>query len=399
MNPWKGLNTLPRNMWTLFFTSLINRVGTMVIPFLTIYLTTREGFSPADAGLVIAFYGAGALVTAPLSGKLSDKIGPLLLMKLSLIITGVLFFVYSFINQFYLILGLTFILAVINESFRPANLSIISQIVPPKQRRTAFALNRLAVNLGMSIGPIVGGMLALISFHLIFYVDGITCILAGMFLALSKWQSVEINPEEGEDENHLDEIIHSHVLKDKRFIYILLAILPIPIIYFQNLGAYPLFLVNDLGFATSIYGLLFAINTVLIILIEVPLNNSMSKWSERKSMRLGAILIGIGFGAMAFANGLIFIIITIVIWTFGEMIFFPVTTSYISSIAPEKKRGEYMGYYQMTFSTAFLIGPWLGTLVFEYYGSVILWTGTFVLSLITILLLLKPDSLNLRGHI
>ena len=220
-----------------------------------------------------------------------------------------------------------------------------------------------------------------------------------MFLALSKWQSVEINPEEGEDENHLDEIIHSHVLKDKRFVYTLLAILPIPIIYFQNLGAYPLFLVNDLGFATSIYGLLFAINTVLIILIEVPLNNSMSKWSERKSMRLGAILIGIGFGAMAFANGLIFIIITIVIWTFGEMIFFPVTTSYISSIAPEKKRGEYMGYYQMTFSTAFLIGPWLGTLVFEYYGSVILWTGTFVLSLITILLLLKPDSLNLRGHI
>ena len=83
MNPWKGLNTLPRNMWIIFFTTLINRTGTMVLPFLTLYLTTKEKLSAGDAGLVIAFYGAGALVTAPLSGKLSDKIGPLLQMKLA----------------------------------------------------------------------------------------------------------------------------------------------------------------------------------------------------------------------------------------------------------------------------------------------------------------------------
>jgi predicted MFS family arabinose efflux permease len=73
MNPWKGLKNLPHNMWIIFFTTLINRAGTMVLPFLTLYMTSKEGLSAGDAGLVIAVYGAGALITAPLSGKLSDK--------------------------------------------------------------------------------------------------------------------------------------------------------------------------------------------------------------------------------------------------------------------------------------------------------------------------------------
>ena len=391
-NPWRGLRSLPHNMWIIFFTTLINRSGTMVLPFLTLYLTSREGLSAGDAGLVIAFYGAGALVTAPLSGKLSDKIGPLLLMKLSLITTGFVLFIYPFINHFYLILILSFILAIINESFRPANLSIISQVVSPKQRRSAFALNRLAINLGMSIGPVIGGVLTLINFSLIFYIDGITSILAGIFLIFSKWQTIRVEPEIDSENNSIGEIIHSHVLKDKRYMYFLLSILPIPLVYFQHLGAYPLFLVHDLGFATSTYGILFAINTIMIIFIEVPLNNLMNNWDEKKSLALGAVLIGAGFGVMVFAFNLSSIILTVVVWTFGEMIFFPVSSSYISSLSPEKKRGEYMGYYQMMFSIAFLLGPWLGTLVFEYYGATVLWSATFVLGLISALVLLKPEK-------
>ncbi len=392
MNPWKGLKNLPHNMWIIFFTTLINRAGTMVLPFLTLYMTSKEGLSAGDAGLVIAVYGAGALITAPLSGKLSDKIGPLMLMKLSLITTGLFLFAYSLVYRYYLILILTFLLAIINESFRPANLSIISQVVTQKQRRSAFALNRLAINLGMSIGPVIGGVLTLINFSLIFYIDGLTSIFAGIFLIFAKWQPVKTETESDHDNKIIDEIVHSHVLKDKRYIIFLLSILPIPLIYFQHLGAFPLFLVHDLGFATSVYGVVFAINTIMIIFIEVPLNNLMSDWNEKKSLALGALLIGIGFGAMAVATNLTLIIITTVIWTFGEMIFFPVSASHVSGLAPEKKRGEYMGYFQMMFSVAFLIGPWLGTLVFEYYGAVVLWTATFILGLTSMLMLTKSEK-------
>ncbi|MEJ2613452.1 MAG: MFS transporter, partial [Ignavibacteriaceae bacterium] len=211
MNPWKGLKNLPHNMWIIFFTTLINRAGTMVLPFLTLYMTSKEGLSAGDAGLVIAVYGAGALITAPLSGKLSDKIGPLLLMKLSLIATGLFLFVYSLVNQYYLILALTFVLAIINESFRPANLSIISQVVTQRQRRSAFALNRLAINLGMSIGPVLGGVLTLINFSLIFYIDGLTSILAGIFLVFARWQPVKSETEPDHNNTIINEIVHSHV--------------------------------------------------------------------------------------------------------------------------------------------------------------------------------------------
>ena len=355
-------------------------------------MTSKEGLSAGDAGLVIAVYGAGALITAPLSGKLSDKIGPLTLMKLSLIATGLFLFVYSLVSQYYLILVLTFVLAIINESFRPANLSIISQVVKQKQRRSAFALNRLAINLGMSIGPVLGGFLTLINFSLIFYIDGLTSILAGIFLVFAKWQPVKGETETAHGTTIIDEIVHSHVLKDKRYIFFLLSILPIPLIYFQHLGAFPLFLVHDLGFATSVYGIVFAINTIIIIFIEVPLNNLMNNWNEKKSLALGALLMGIGFGAMALATNLDLIIITTIVWTFGEMIFFPVSASHVSSLSPEKKRGEYMGYFQMMFSIAFLFGPWIGTLVFEFYGSAVLWTATFILGLISMLALIKSEK-------
>ncbi len=137
----------------------------------------------------------------------------------------------------------------------------------------------------------------------------------------------------------------------------------------------------------------------MIIFIEVPLNNLMNDWNEKKSLALGALLIGIGFGAMALADDLTLIIITTVTWTFGEMIFFPVSAAYVSSMAPEKKRGEYMGYFQVMFSIAFLLGPWIGTLVFQYYGAVLLWTATFILGLTSAVVLIKSEKNKLSVKI
>ncbi len=388
INPWKGLKGLPHNMWMIFAATLINRSGTMVLPFLAIYMTKQMNISEAYAGLMVASYGAGALVTAPFVGKIADKVGALRVMKFSLTITGLILFVYSLITNFYLLLAFTFLWAIINESFRPANMSLISEVVETKQRRTAFALNRLAINLGMSIGPAVGGLLTLINFSIIFYVDGFTSICAAIFLAIVRWDKIE---EKGNSDAsvHTTEEKHLGVLKDKRLLFFMLAMTPILLIYFQHLSAMPLFLVHDLNLSPAVYGALTLINTGLIIFFEVPLNNYLVEWSDRKNLALGAILTGIGFGAMAFATGILFLIITIIIWTVGEMIAFPASAAYVSEIAPVKKRGEYMGFFQMTFSFSFMAGPWLGTLVLENFGSFTLWIGAFVLGLFSTLMMLK----------
>ena len=132
-----------------------------------------------------------------------------------------------------------------------------------------------------------------------------------------------------------------------------------------------------------------AINTVMIIFLEVPLNNAMAHWDDRLSIAFGALLCGIGFGAMAVFENVFLIIFTVIIWTFGEMIFFPSTTSYASRISPENRRGEYMGYFQMTFSFSVMVGPWLGTETLENFGSVILWSAAFVLCAFSALFFLR----------
>ena len=389
MNPWRGLKDLPKSMWLLFAATLINRTGTMVLPFLAIYLTQKIGMTPERAGFVLAFYGLGALITSPVIGRMSDRMGSLRIMKFSLIASGLMMFAYSFINEYSMIIAVTFLLSVISEAFRPANLSLISDIVDSKMRRPAFALNRLAINAGMSIGPVAGGFLALLNFHYIFYVDGITSILSGIFLIMTSQKYF------GENEVHKKKLIkedagkpRENIFTDARLLYFMLALLPIPMIYLQHQSSMPVFLVQDLHFSAATYGILFTINTVLIIFIEVPLNNSLNHWSDRKLLSIGSLLCGIGFGGMAFAKDIYSISVTIVIWTFGEMIIFPASSAYISEIAPVNRRGEYMGIYQTIFNLAFTFGPWIGTAVLENYGSSTLWIGTFIFGILSSIMML-----------
>ncbi len=391
MNPWRGLKNLPRNLWMLFFTMLINRIGTMVLPFLALYLTQKVGVSIIKAGLVLTFYGIGALLTSPFLGKISDKFGALKIMKISLMVSSIFLFLFPLINGFTNILIFTLLWSIINEAFRPALLSLVSEVVSSEQRRPAYAVIRLAANLGMSIGPVVGGLLILINFNLIFIVDGITTLFAGLFLIFSPWQYKYAAGENSENQETLPIEINKieNILKDKRLIYFLIALLPIPLIYFQVNASMPLYLVRDLHFSETVYGVVFTVNTVLIILVEVPLTNMLNHWSDRKMLSTGALLCAIGFGSMAFIKDIYGLIFTIIIWTFGEMIFFPSSSAYMSEISPENRRGEYMGAYQTVFNLAFAFGPWFGTAVMSSFGSSTLWIAAFILGSIASIMTLK----------
>jgi MFS family permease len=396
MNPWRGLKNLPRNLWMLFFTMLINRIGTMVLPFLALYLTQKVGVSLTKAGLVLTFYGIGALLTSPFLGKISDKFGALKIMKISLIGSSIFLFFFPFINGFTNILIYTFAWSVINEAFRPALLSLVSEVVSSEQRRSAYAVIRLAANLGMSIGPVIGGLLVIVNFNLIFIVDGITTLLAGIFLIISPWQYKPIISNSINSDSDVAEIKKiENIFADRRLIYFLIALLPIPLIYFQTNVSMPLYLVRNLHFSETVYGVVFTINTVLIILVEVPLTNMLNHWSDRKMLSIGALLCGIGFGSMAFIKDIYGLVITIIIWTFGEMIFFPSSSAYMSEISPENRRGEYMGAYQTTFNLAFAFGPWFGTAVMSHFGSSTLWIATFLLGLIASIMMLKIKSISI----
>lgn len=367
----------------------------MALPFLVLYLTQNLNLSKQQAGAVLVFYGLGAIITAPLAGKLCDLIGSLRVMKASLFLSGIALFAFPFAQSFIAVSAITILWAIINEAFRPASMSIISEAVSTERRKAAFSLSRLAINLGMSIGPVVGGFLAEVSFPALFIVDGVTSIIAGVVLAVTRWPArqnseIESQSDSGAATKRLS------VLADRRFILFLALMIPVEIIFFQAQGAMPVFVVEDLGISKSMYGVLLTINTVLIILIEVPLNIAMAHWSHKRAVALGALLTGAGFGALAFASNAWVIAATVFIWTFGEMIIFPSSSAFVADISPPERRGVYSGLYVMSFSVAFMIGPWIGLVILERFGAAVLWGSAFVCGSISAAMILAMKTFDVK---
>jgi MFS family permease len=379
---WDDLKAIPRPVWNLAFATFVNRAGTMVLPFLVIYLTRHLGFSTVHAGYILALYGIGALITSPTAGFLCDRYGAVRIMKISIFSNGVLLLVLPFITHHILIIIAIFLLAIVAEMFRPASMAAVTQFVTPEQRKPAYALSRLAINLGMSIGPAAGGFLAAVSYNWLFWIDGATSIIAGILLVLSALP----NQRHIEAETSERKLEASSIFHDTRFILFLLSVIPIAFVFFQHISAMPLYMVRDLRMSEKIYGLMFTVNTLLIVALELPINLATIHWSSRKSLVLGTVLCAIGFGALAFAMNVITVMLTVIVWTFGEMILFPGMSAYVAHVAPPHKQGIYMGFYVMTFGIGFTLAPWGGTQLLSY-GGFICWGVIFVIGMLSALMM------------
>jgi MFS family permease len=303
-------------------------------------------------------------------------------MRASLFLSGATLLVYPFAKRPIAIAAMTILLAVLTEAFRPAAMSFFAETVEPARRKSAFAVYRLAINLGMAIGPAIGGILATIAFRYLFFVDGATSIAAGLVLAAAALPGGRKPRAAGAPSTTTRLKLSTAAHADPRFLFFLLGVLPVCVIFFQHISSMPLYIVNDLGFTPRTFGLLFSLNCLLIVVLEIPLNAATAHWSHRRTLALGALLSGAGYGAMAFAKDFWTLAVTVVIWTFGEMLFFPASAAYATDIAPEARRGEYSGLYTMVFSIAFGVGPWAGTVVLERAGARVLWGVTFVLGAI-----------------
>ena len=388
LNPWRGLAGLPREVWILFAASVVNKAGTMVLPFFVIYLTRELGFSARDASLYVLLYGAGALVTAPFAGRLADRWSPIRVMRTSLLLSGVVLLAFPFVRSRASLAVATLVFAVTTESFRPANLTIFGDLVKPELRKAGFALNRLAVNLGMSVGPALGGILATISFRWLFLVDGATSLAAAAILALSAFPAHRRGAHPTEIEEALEDVARegpAHL--DRRLLLFLAAFFPVVVVFFQHLSSLALFLVENLRLSAAVYGLLFTVNTLMIVFLEVPLNLATRHWTARRTLGLGSALCAAGFGALAFARTLPEVIGTTVVWTFGEMLVFPGMADYLTAIAPERRRGEYMGLAQMMMGLGFTVGPWGGLQILARLGGRALWIFMGAVGLVSAALL------------
>lgn len=362
---------LPREAWFLAFIELVNRSGTMVLFFLTIYLTRRLNFTLPRAGQMMSLYGFGSLIGAYLGGHFCDRLGASNIQRLSLFLSGVLLIWLRFLTSFAALAVIICLYGVANSALYPANATAMAASCPPGPLRTkGVALNRLASNLGVTIGPVVGGFLAQRSYHLIFWVDGLTSLAAAFLFWFFSRRLRFSTPRPRHAAAPTTPLRRDHF-----FLAILGLIFLMGIVFVQIFSTFPLYVRNVYGLVESRIGQLLAVNTLMIVLLEMPLMEKLKNRLRQRVIALGAILLGGGFALMPLGSGFGYAVLTVMVWSSGEILSMPMLGGLVADHASERNRGRYLGLFGLSFALASMIGPVCGMWVYEHLGPAALWLG------------------------
>lgn len=378
----------PKEVWTLAGITFINRMGTMVLPFLTVYLNTVLGFPLAEAGLIASSFGFGSLAGSVLGGRLSDKIGANNVIVISLITGGILFIFLQFATSFTELFVMIFFTAMFGEAYRPAMTTAMGDYVPKTETGRSMSLIRLAINLGMAGGPTVGGIVAVtLGYNWLFWIDGLTCIFAAVvfFFVSRHWQRQEKKNETPAKTFNDENEISIPPLKNHNYLIFLLATYLIGFVFMQWFHSVPIFLKNHWGFQEDTIGLLIGLSCIIIVILEMPLIHSIEKaGTGRKYILTGIFLVGVSYLLFMFSGSFTLGLIIISIWTIGEMIFMPLNNATPINVSTKSNRGVYMSYFWMTWSVVQITAPIVSLSFVDYFGYTAFWFFLFGLSLISV---------------
>ncbi|HXB91484.1 MAG TPA: MFS transporter [Puia sp.] len=373
---------LARDTWLLSFVMLINRSGTMVIPFMTIYLTQPSmGYSISQAGIVMGLFGLGAVCGGFLGGRITDRIGFHRVQLVTLTGGGFLFMVLGQMKSFPLICLFTFLLSVVNDAFRPANSTAIAFYSKEENRTRSYSLNRLAINLGWAVGGAIGGVLASINYHLLFWVDGSTNLLAALLLRYFLTpETVQVRPRVADAGTSAV----SSPYRDTVYLQFIGLVILFAACFFQMFSTLPLYYKKELHLPEYMIGLLMTLNGLLITFFEMVLVFKL----EGKRENLFYIACGVSLvSVFFFLLNLLPLSVTaaffcMVVMTFGEITAMPFMNSFWISRTGMANRGQYAGLYTIAWSTAQVIGPTVGAQVAQYLGFRTLWWGAGVVCIL-----------------
>ena len=376
-----SVSGLPAQFWWLWTSTLINRLGAFVATFLALYLTAERGFSASYAGLVVALYGLGGAVASIGAGVLTDRLGRRPTMLLAQCSAAVSIAVLGFMERPGAIAALTFLVGLASNASRPAVQAMLADIVAPADRVRAFALNYWAVNLGFAVSSTAAGIIAQYSYHALFLGEA-TMLLACAVVVFAKLP--ESRPEQGTAEGAdgggmaAARVSITTVLRDGRFMAVVGLNLLVALAFLQTFTALPISM-GEAGFSSADFGTVIALNGLLIVVLQLPLTRLIEHRSPARLLVVSSLLIGCGLGLQAFAGSTLAVyVVALCVWTLGEMINSPTQMGLVVRLSPLHGRGRYQGVFNLSWGVASLVGPLIGGVVIDGYGSPVLWAGTAV---------------------
>ncbi|TCI91353.1 MDR family MFS transporter [Tenacibaculum sp. M341] len=382
VNTFKGLST---EVWWLALITLINRAGTMVIPFLSLYLTESLSLTKGNVGWIMSCFGLGSVVGSWLGGKLTDKIGAYKVMKTSLFITGLMFVALQFVTTFYGFCVGIFLVMLVADTFRPAMFVALSAYSKPENKTRSVTLIRLAINLGFSAGPVVGGIIVTyLSYKGLFWVDGITCVLATLLLIKV------LNPKKAKTSDEIKVENPVSVFSDKAFWVFFIGMFVFGFIFLQYFSTVPLYYREGYHLTELEIGILMGMNGFVIFVLEMPLIKWLegSKYSKEYLIFIGLFLTGLSFWVLTMTNWAGVLVIGMLLMTIGEMILFPFSNAFVIDRAKKGNQGEYMAFYSIAFSASHIFGHNSGMHLAEGVGFDTTWNIMTIASVVGLLFLL-----------
>lgn len=376
LESFKGLS---KEIWYLALITLVNRAGTMVIPFLSLYLTKNLDFSKDDAGWILVFFGVGSVIGSWLGGKLTDKIGFYKVMVFSLFITGLGFIALQYISSFWgLCFAILFIMS-IADTFRPALFVSLKAYSKPENQTRSLALIRLAINAGMGIGPTFAGLIIVVKgYDILFWIDGLTCILA---ILLFRYLVKEPNKVIFKTQTDTPIVEKNIVYQDKTYWIFLAICFFFGMAFFQLIFTLPLYYEEIFGLNEFEIGLIMFINVGIIVVFEMPLVHYLEKRliPVIKHITMACALLGLSYYVLFQNYWIGILIVSIIIITFSEMLGFPYTNKFAINRAKEGYEGSYMALYTVSFSLAHIFSSKIGLGIIDDFGYQINWlvTGTY----------------------
>ncbi len=365
---------LPATFWYLWTGTLINRLGSFVVIFLAIYLTTERGFSQTRAGLVLGLYGAGGAAGTVIGGVLADRWGrrPTLLtahLGAATVLLGL-----GFARGLWPLAAGALLFGLFAEAARPAFSAMMVDVVAERDRMRAFNLNYWAINLGFAFAAVLAGVAAQFDYLLLFVVDAATTLVTAAIVFVKVRESHPGRHRPGTGMAPAERGSLRQVFADRVFLGLLVLNLLIALVFMQHLSTLPIAMGQD-GLSPATYGSVIAVNGVLIVVGQLFVPRLIRGRGRSPVLALSAVITGVGFGLTAFAGTAWLYAMTVVIWTLGEMLGSPSNSALIAELSPAAMRGRYQGVFSLSWSGAAFAAPILGGFVQEHAGDTVLWLG------------------------
>jgi MFS family permease len=370
----------PRQFWLLFWGMLISAAGgSMIWPFLTIYMRQRLDIPLTMVTLLFTLNSAAGLATTAVAGPVADRFGRKGVMVLSLAANGATMLAMSSAGTLRPWVVLMAISGAFSPLFRVGSNSMVADLIEPERRASAYAFLRMSNNLGVAIGPSVGGFVTAASYALAFYIaagaSAAFTLLVLFFVAetVPQKQATFDQPKTDGD--------YGQVLRDRPFLAFCGVYSLAVMTHVLLMVLLPVYAKENFGVPENQYGFIMATNAAMVVLFQYATTRITERYHHLPVLAVGSLFLALGTGSVALGWNFPTFLTSMVILTIGEMIVIPTSTALTANLAPPTMRGRYMSIYGLTWGIGFGIGPVIGGFLNDNLAPVAIWYGGLAMGL------------------